>query len=90
MPNLDPFEGPEFQQQQQVPPPMIQTQTSYGSNNTPGAKEMDAAYKVSKELEGLVRERMERENPEDVEILDSITESDKVCVRRTYIKELHL
>ena len=87
MPNLDPFEGPEFQQQQQVlPPPMIQTQTSYGSNNTPGAKEMDAAYKVSKQL---VRERMERENPEDVEILDSITESDIVCVRGTY-DHIHL
>ena len=86
MPNLDPFEGPEFQQQQQVLPPMIQTQTSYGSNNTPGAKEMDAAYKVSKQL---VRERMERENPEDVEILDSITESDIVCVRGTY-DHIHL
>ena len=86
MPNLDPFEGPEFQQQQQVPPPMIQTQTGYGSNNTPGAKEMDAAYKVSKQL---VRERMERENPEDVEILDSITESDIVCVRGTY-DHIHL
>ena len=86
MPNLDPFEGPEFQQQQQVPPPMIQTQTSYGSNNTPGAKEMDAAYKISKQL---VRERMERENPEDVEILDSITESDIVCVRGTY-DHIHL
>ena len=86
MPNLDPFEGPEFQQQQQVLPPMIQTQTGYGSNNTPGAKEMDAAYKVSKQL---VRERMERENPEDVEILDSITESDIVCVRGTY-DHIHL
>ena len=47
---------------------------------------MDAAYKVSKQL---VRERMERENPEDVEILDSITESDIVCVRGTY-DHIHL
>ena len=38
---------------------------------------MDAAYKVSKQL---VKERMKGDNPEDVEILDSITESDIVCM----------
>ena len=37
----------------------------------------------------LVRERMERENPEDVKILDSVTDSDIVCVRGTY-DHIHL
>lgn len=60
-PNLDPYQGPplEFQQQQQVvgdpfqlqqqqvgpPPPQLQTQASYGEHS-PGVKEMKAAYQV--------------------------------------------
>ena len=47
---------------------------------------MDAAYKVSN---ALVRERMERDNPEDVEILDSVKESDIICVQGTY-DHIHL
>ena len=53
---------------------------------TPGAKDMSAAYNVSNQL---VRERMERENPEDIKILDSVKESDIVCVRGTY-DHIHL
>lgn len=71
-------------QQQQGPPQGLESQLSYG--DTPGAKDMDAAYKVSKQL---VRERMERENPEDVEILDAVKETDIVCVRGTY-DHIHL
>lgn len=47
---------------------------------------MKAAYEVSK---ALVRERMERENPEDIAILDSVKEGDIVCVRGTY-DHIHL
>ena len=47
---------------------------------------MEAAYTVSNMI---VRERMERDNPEDVEILDSVTESDIVCVQGTY-DHIHL
>ena len=42
--------------------------------------------KVSKQL---VRERMERENPEDVAILDSVDDTDIVCVKGTY-DHIHL
>ena len=37
----------------------------------------------------LVRERMARENPEDVAILDSVKDNDIVCVRGTY-DHIHL
>ena len=37
----------------------------------------------------LVRERMERENPENIAILDSVKDSDIVCVRGTY-DHIHL
>ena len=37
----------------------------------------------------LVRERMERENPEDVAILDSIKDTDIICVRGTF-DHIHL
>ena len=36
-----------------------------------------------------MRERLERENPEDVAILDSVSDSDIVCVRGTY-DHIHL
>lgn len=80
-PNLDPFDGLMQQQQVASPPPAFQSQTS-----SPGASEMDAAYKVSN---FLVRERMERENPEDIAILDSVKESDIICVRGTF-DHIHL
>ena len=41
---------------------------------------------VSKQL---VRERMERENPEDVAILDNVKDTDIVCVRGTF-DHIHL
>ena len=47
---------------------------------------MESAYKVSNIL---VRERMERDNPEDIEILDSVKESDIICVQGTY-DHIHL
>ena len=37
----------------------------------------------------LVRERMERENPEDVAILDAVKDSDIICVRGTF-DHIHL
>ena len=37
----------------------------------------------------LVRERMERENPENVTILDSIKDTDIICVRGTF-DHIHL
>ena len=37
----------------------------------------------------LVRERIERENPEDVAILDSIKDTDIICVRGTF-DHIHL
>jgi hypothetical protein len=81
---------PPMQQQIQQGPPIISGGASNiissGYGTGPGSKEMDQAYKISKEL---VRERMERENPEDVAILDSITESDIICVQGTY-DHIHL
>lgn len=47
---------------------------------------MSDAYKVSNML---VRERLERENPEDVSILDSIKDSDIICVKGTF-DHIHL
>lgn len=47
---------------------------------------MNAAYNISKKV---VRERIEREAPEDVAILDSVAESDIICVRGTY-DHIHL
>ena len=90
MPSLDAYEE-EFQIQQGpldfLPPQqMTQQMTTNVASNTPGAKEMNAAYSISKQL---VRERMERENPEDVAILDSVAESDIVCVQGTY-DHIHL
>lgn len=41
---------------------------------------------VSKQL---VRERMERENPEDVAVLDSVKDNDIICVKGTY-DHIHL
>lgn len=41
---------------------------------------------VSKQL---VRERMQRENPEDITLLDSVKDSDIVCVKGTY-DHIHL
>ena len=70
-----------------TPPPIFQTQLSCGTGESaPGATEMKAAYKVSNQL---VRERMERENPEDIAILDTVTGSDIICVRGTY-DHIHL
>lgn len=89
----DPFNVPPPVQQLQatnVAPPMQQLQTSnvasgYGGPS-PGASEMKAAYEVSKQL---VRERLERENPEDVAILDSVKDTDIICVRGTF-DHIHL
>ena len=47
---------------------------------------ISTAAQVSKQL---VRERMERENPDDVAILDSVKDSDIVCVRGTF-DHIHL
>ena len=55
-------------------------------NSAPGGKEMAAAYEISKQL---VRERLARENPEDLAILDGIKETDIICVRGTY-DHIHL
>ena len=91
MPSLDSYD--EELQIQQGPldllPPQQMSYSLGASNvtsNTPGSKEMSAAYSISKQL---VRERMERENPEDVTILDSVAESDIVCVQGTY-DHIHL
>lgn len=68
-------------------PPLFQTQLSCGSGEAaPGGSEMSAAYKVSNQL---VRERMERDNPEDVAILDTVKGSDIICVRGTF-DHIHL
>lgn len=90
-PSLDPFDATLVQQQQQQQTP--QASYNFASSNiaaanvaSPGAKEMKAAYEVSKQL---VRERMERENPEDVAILDSVDDTDIVCVKGTY-DHIHL
>ena len=90
MPTLEPF------QQQQVPPllsnsskPKKAPANFFGASSQkvgPGAQEMDVAYKISNQL---VRERLERENPEDIAILDSVAESDIVCVQGTY-DHIHL
>lgn len=91
MPSLDSYD--EELQIQQGPldllPPQQMSYSLGASNvtsNTPGAKEMSAAYNISKQL---VCERMERENPEDVAILNSVAESDIVCVQGTY-DHIHL
>lgn len=47
---------------------------------------MTTAYNISNKI---VRERIEQEAPEDVAILDSVAESDIVCVRGTY-DHIHL
>lgn len=83
VPTLDAYGGP---------PQLLQMPGDIGgvaqtlSVPTPGAGEMNAAYKVSKQL---VRERMERENPEDIAILDAVKDTDIICVRGTY-DHIHL
>lgn len=83
---LDPYDGPMQLQQQNTISFLASQQISDSSNVTPGAQEMDAAYKVSNML---VRERMGRENPEDIALLEEVKESDIVCVQGTY-DHIHL
>lgn len=111
VPTLDAYGGP---------PQLLQMPGDIGgvaqtlSVPTPGAGEMNAAYKVSpchhsvpqsfvrvlpfridtvlcltQVSKQLVRERMERENPEDIAILDAVKDTDIICVRGTY-DHIHL
>ena len=67
---------------QNFSPPEFQQQLS----SAPGGEDMNVAYKASNVI---VRERIKKENPDDIALLDSVDQSDIIVVRGTY-DHIHL
>jgi len=92
---LEAYEQPPMQQQfqqlniepqlqlssQNIAPQMYQEMPS-----APGGDDMNIAYKASNVI---VRERIKKENPDDIALLDSVDKSDIIVVRGTY-DHIHL